>query len=78
MLKLATFHTTTGAMRFERQLKALGEAYTLKPVPRMLKAGCGIAVEFTWSPEDYASITDLEYLYRVENGSYHAIDYTDQ
>lgn len=77
MLKLATFHTTTGAMGFERLLKDLGQSYTLKPIPRNISAGCGIAVEFTCYNLKVDTIHDLDKIYLVENGTYSPIDYTE-
>lgn len=73
MLKLATFHTTTGAMRFEKFLKNMGEPYTLKPVPRHISAGCGICVEFSWEIDPEVTIPDLAHLYMKNETTYELI-----
>lgn len=38
-----TFHTTTGAMAMEKYCKGNNLAGRLIPVPREIKAGCGMA-----------------------------------
>lgn len=69
MLKCATFHTTTGAMQFEKQLKNLNLPYAMKPIPRTLSAGCGLCVEFE-AELSHLSLKDVDKIFRLAEQDY--------
>lgn len=77
MLKLATFHTQTGAIRFDKKLKVLGYDSILKPVPRKLSSSCGICVEFFSEAIHFDLIEDLENIYTPNNMGYDLIYTTE-
>ncbi len=65
MQKIATFHTTSGAMGFEKQLKMAGESCELRPVPRKISASCGICVAFVTENYQAEAIVHLDKIYLV-------------
>ena len=67
---LATFHTHTGAMKFERALKSQGLWCQMKPVPRKLSSSCGVCVEYKDKPSGDLPMDDLSRIYRVEGNDY--------
>ena len=46
MMCIATFHTTSMAIMFERICRKEGIKSKIVPVPRSLSASCGLACEF--------------------------------
>lgn len=75
-LRLATFHTHTGALKFERVLQSQGIPCCMKPVPRRLSSSCGVCVEFQGILPDPAALEDVGKIYRVEGKDYH-LEYSD-
>jgi hypothetical protein len=49
---LATFDTTTDALRFERTCRDEGIVARIVPVPRSLSASCGLACRFPCGDRD--------------------------
>jgi hypothetical protein len=45
---VALFHSTQGALRAEKLLRAAGLTVKLIPVPRQLSSDCGVCVRFLW------------------------------
>lgn len=74
MTQLATFHTTTGAIQFERKLKLWGISCTLKPIPRALHASCGLCVEFDAPLPEVSSFEALDKIYSVTEVGYTALE----
>lgn len=64
---LATFYTHSGAMKYQRFLKAKGLEAEALPVPRKFSSNCGIGVKFALAgdPRQYIS-EDLEKLFLLE------------
>lgn len=71
--RLATFHTHTGAMKFERALKARGISCLMKPVPRKLSSSCGVCVEYTACSEEGLPLEDVSRIYSIDGNVYHLI-----
>lgn len=70
---LASFHTQSGAIKFEKQMKCFGHQCKLKPVPRKISSSCGIcAVFFLEDFNDFIS-DDIEYIFKVKNQDYDII-----
>ena len=46
---VATFYSTSQALRFERLMQGKGQQVTMIPVPRIISSSCGIAARFTES-----------------------------
>ena len=57
---IVNFYTPLGALRFERQLKKLGESAAMSPVLRKLSASCGTCVKFTATFQSELADEDLE------------------
>ena len=72
---VATFHTHFAAMRSQRNLKSLGIAARLAPVPRVLSSSCGTCVIYTADePHLTALDRDTEQVaLQLEDGSYKVI-----
>ena len=68
---LATFFSHFGALRFGRQLRALGVDHALMPVPRRVSSSCGTCVRFTAEalPPDLDT-GDVERLFQESDGRY--------
>lgn len=64
MKYLATFHTTSGAMKYYRYLQKEGIPAETMPVPRRFSSNCGICVGFRLDGDisEYIS-DDMEKLY---------------
>jgi hypothetical protein len=58
---VATFHSVSQALRFEKTMLSLNTPVKLIPVPRIISSSCGIAARF--SPELLPEVT-----HRVESG----------
>lgn len=54
---VATFHSVSQALRFEKLLFSQGVTVRLIPVPRVLSSSCGIAARF--GEDVYPQITQL-------------------
>ena len=54
---VATFHSVSQALRFEKLLLSQGVTIKLIPVPRVLSSSCGIAARF--GEDVFPKITDL-------------------
>lgn len=68
---IALFFTTSGAMRFKRNLQKIGTEAEALPVPRKLSSSCGIAIKFKWIEDPMSLIDDsVEKLYQVNNSDY--------
>ncbi|HHZ16903.1 MAG TPA: DUF3343 domain-containing protein [Peptococcaceae bacterium] len=71
MQYIALFFTQSGALKYHRYLESLGVRGELKPVPRKLSSGCGIACAFRYHGGIKMLITeDVEKLYTIENDDY--------
>lgn len=70
---LATFHTHTGAMKFEKALKGLGVWCQMKPVPRKLSSSCGVCVEYEGREPDDLPKEDISRIYLMEGTAYHMV-----
>ena len=46
---VATFYSTSQALRFEKIMKSNGQQVTMIPVPRIISSSCGIAARFAKS-----------------------------
>ncbi len=46
------FHTTSMALKAEKQLKAVGMAVRLIPTPRQFSSDCGFALRFPWTERE--------------------------
>lgn len=66
---IVTFHTQSGAIKFERLLKHEDIMVTLMPAPRRLSSSCGIAAR-TDLPEDF-----MKYITDEVDGIFSAEDY---
>ncbi|MCR3921003.1 MAG: DUF3343 domain-containing protein [Firmicutes bacterium] len=53
---VATFHSVSQALRFEKNLKQLSLQITMMPVPRIISSSCGIAARFAIN--DLAAVQD--------------------
>lgn len=71
--QIATFHTHFGALSFHRQLKSLGDAPVMMPVPRSLSASCGTCVRFRTPFSAEMADEDLDAVYAVEGGGYREV-----
>lgn len=60
---LATFHTQSAAIQFEKSMKAAGHYCKLKPVPRKLSSSCGICAMFSLENFEIFVAEDLEHVY---------------
>lgn len=67
---LATFHTHTGALKFEKALKALKVACLMKPVPRKLSSSCGVCVEYDEYPLSELPLEDVHQVYTINGHDY--------
>ena len=70
---LATFHTHTGAMKFEKALKGLGVWCQMKPVPRKLSSSCGVCVEYEGREPADLPKEDISRIYQMEGNTYHMV-----
>jgi len=69
-MKLVTFFTQAGAIRFEKELKTSGIEGKLKPVPRVLSSSCGLCVEAPLESLEDFDIEDVECCYAVTFDGY--------
>ena len=46
------FHTTSSALRGEKELKKIELRVKLIPVPRQFSSDCGIAIRFGWADQE--------------------------
>lgn len=67
---LATFHTHTGALKFEKALKGLGVMCLMKPVPRKLSSSCGVCVEYDEYPFAELPLDDVHQIFRIIGHEY--------
>ena len=63
---IATFFSHFGAIRFGKQLKAMGLSGKLMPVPRRVSSSCGTCVKYEAASETAVHSDDLEQLFRVD------------
>lgn len=70
---IATFHTHSGALKFEKCMKKLGHNVTLGPVPRVLSSSCGICARFDVDAYKTCSNEDLEDVYEKEHMNFNKI-----
>jgi hypothetical protein len=74
---IATFFTHSGAIKYQKFLRAKSIAVELMPVPRKFSSNCGIGAKFIYE-DDIKNIvsTDIEKLYSLSSGEgtliYHA------
>jgi len=64
-MKLATFHTTSAAIQFDRKLKNDGIICTLKPIPRKLSSNCGICAQFNLNDYSKYINENLDKIYEI-------------
>lgn len=67
---LATFHTHTGALKFERALKTLKIDCLMKPVPRKLSSSCGVCVEYDTCPLSAIPLEDVHEIFLITGHDY--------
>jgi len=67
---LATFHTHTGALKFEKALKHLGISSLMKPVPRKLSSSCGVCVEYDAHPLSELPLEDVHQIFLINGHAY--------
>lgn len=70
---IATFFSHFGAIRFHKELKAVGLFATLMPVPRKVSSSCGTCVRFSAAALPELPLEDVEGLYRKNGEEYEAI-----
>lgn len=70
---IATFFSHFGAIRFHKELKAMGLSGTLMPVPRKVSSSCGTCVRFSAATLPELPFEDVEGLYRQNGEEYAAI-----
>ena len=71
---MALFFTHSGAIKYDRFLKAEGIRVQLMPVPRKLSSNCGVGARFFYDSDVSTIISDdIEKLYRIEGTNYHLI-----
>ncbi len=63
---IATFFSHFGAIRFGKDLKAMGLQGKLMPVPRRVSSSCGTCVKFEAESDTAVHSEDLEQLFRVD------------
>ena len=68
---IATFFSHFGAIRFNKDLKAIGLSGKLMPVPRRVSSSCGTCVFYT-APDLCRNLLDedTERVYEVIDGAY--------
>ena len=71
---VAIFFTHSGAIKFDKNLKAKDIESNLMPVPRQLSSSCGIAAKFTFE-KDIMDLVDneVEKIFIIENGEYRLV-----
>ena len=62
---IATFFSHFGAIRFNKDLKAIGLSGKLMPVPRRVSSSCGTCVKFEAESDTAVHSDDLEQLFLV-------------
>lgn len=74
MQYLAVFFTHSGAIKYQRWLKAKDINCELLPVPRQISSSCGLAAQFVLEGDckDYIN-EDIERLYQVTPEGYKLI-----
>lgn len=72
---IATFFTHSGAIKFQRWLKAEADIEVeLRPVPRQLSSSCGVAGTFSHHGDVSLCISeDLERLFRIGETGYELV-----
>ncbi len=63
---IATFFSHFGAIRFNKDLKAMGLTGKLMPVPRRVSSSCGTCVKFQAESDAVVHSDDLEQLFRLD------------
>ncbi len=63
---IATFFSHFGAIRFNKDLKAMGLTGKLMPVPRRVSSSCGTCVKFQAESDTALHSDDLEQLFRLD------------
>ena len=63
---IATFFSHFGAIRFNKDLKAIGLSGKLMPVPRRVSSSCGTCVKFEAESDTVVHSDDLEQLFRLD------------
>lgn len=69
-MKIATFHTHFGALRFYREISRRDASAVMMPVPRKLSASCGTCVRFETEEENVEGAEDLEAIYCINENGY--------
>jgi hypothetical protein len=71
---MALFFTHSGAIKYDRFLKANSIRVQLMPVPRKLSSNCGVGARFFCDSDVSAIVSeDIEKLYKVEGTNYRLI-----
>ncbi len=71
---IATFYSHFGAIRFQRELRAVGLRGTVKPVPRDLSSSCGTCVAFEGEGMPFPDTHgEIEQVVRVTEQGYQTI-----
>ncbi len=63
---IATFFSHFGAIRFHKDLKAVGLTGKLMPVPRRVSSSCGTCVKYEAESDTAVHSDDLEQLFRLD------------
>ncbi|MBN2898831.1 MAG: DUF3343 domain-containing protein [Clostridia bacterium] len=69
-MRLITFFTQAGAIRYEKQLRVLGGEAKLKPVPRQLSSSCGLCLETSFEALDRIASDEIDSIYRVTSDGF--------
>jgi hypothetical protein len=70
MPRIITFFTQAGAIRYEKQLRALGDTPKLKPVPRQLSSSCGICIETSYEGVLDMMSDEMDKIFRIASHEY--------
>lgn len=75
---IATFYSHFGAMRFKKDLEAIGLSAVLMPVPRYLSSSCGTCASFSADALPSVSHTDeIEQIVAMHEDDSFDIVFTD-
>lgn len=71
---MAIFFTHSGAIKFDRRLKASNINCELMPVPRKLSSNCGIGAKFLCT-DNFIELIDeeVEKIFVIENNKYNLV-----
>lgn len=71
---IAIFFTQSGAIKFDRKLKAKNIECKLMPVPRKLSSSCGICARFKFQADVLELVDEeVEKIYIIEDNKYQLV-----